>query len=103
MKRAAPNPIARLQHDHGDATLPKISCGDQPRETRADHNDVYGFSHVRFRLRPRPALEGDSAGEDHVVIWRALAGAHDSPRPGTEAFQLVGGHGAKAPIREQVA
>ena len=103
MKRATPNPIARLQHDDGHATLPKISCGYQPRETRTNHDDVCHFGHPGLRLRPRSTLEGHPAGEDHVVVRRALAGAHDCPRSRAEAFQLVMGHGADARVREQLA
>src|SRR5829696_3701519 len=56
-----------------------------------------------WRVRSRSALERHPADEDHVVIRRALAGAYDSSRPSTEAFQLVMGHRAKARVRKQLA
>src|SRR5829696_6167813 len=98
----AADPVARLQLDHGSATLPEVSRGYQPRETRADHNDVRRFIHYRLPSRPRSALEGHATDEDHVVVRGALVGAYDSPRLGTEAFQLVMGHGAEVRVREQL-
>ena len=103
MKRAAPNPIARFQHDHGRATPAKIPRGYQPGETGADHDDVCQFGQPRLLWRPRSTLEDHSAGEDHVVVRRALTGAHDRPGAGAEAFQLVMGHRADARVREELA
>ena len=65
--------------------------------------DWRGRRHPRRPRWPMPtSLEGHPADEDHIVVWRALAGAHDCPRPGAEAFQLVVGHGAEARVREQL-
>ena len=49
------------------------------------------------------SLEGHPTDEDHVVVWRALTGAHDYPRPGAEALQLVMGHRAEVRVRKQLA
>jgi hypothetical protein len=41
----APDPIARLEHDHREPRVVEVERGGQPCEARSHHRDVYRVTH----------------------------------------------------------